>query len=223
MSQRTYPGHCLIGNTETTKRKAKNEIIRNLKKERVSDQTKGSWLVQFQGEYQPAYWIILLVEKDATLEEIDAKLRYLWLECCGHLSEFTIHRQSFHSHPDTFFDEDNQGMDIKVDRLFAVGLTGEYVYDFGDSTYLTFKVLDFVGFAPDDQNGVELVAQNHPPDIRCSACGEPADEICTSCLYDGNPDDAFLCEDCFAEHACDEDMSLPIVNSPRMGQCGYTG
>jgi len=49
---------------------------------------------------------------------------------------------------------------------FAVGLNGEYVYDFGDSTYLTFKVLDFVGFAPDDQNGVELVAQNHPPDIR---------------------------------------------------------
>ncbi len=222
MAERTYPGVCLVDGTETTKRKAKNDIKKSLTKERGQDQEAAYWLVQFSGKYRPEYWIVLLIEKDATLKAIDSKLRYLWLECCGHLSQFTIYGHKFQSNPDRNYGDDEEGMDISVDSLFRVGLVGEHLYDFGNSTHLTFKVLDFLPFAPKNRNGIELVAQNHPPNIRCSSCGEPADTICLECLYDSGVE-AFFCEDCFEEHECDEDRSLPVVNSPRIGQCGYEG
>ena len=220
MAQHTYPGHCLVGDTETTKRKVKNEVVRQLRQERGPDPGAESWLLLFQGKYQPGYWIILLAKKNAALEAIDEELRYVWLECCGHLSAFTIYGEDYQSSPDSEIGE--KGLNVRLEKLFSVGLTGEYIYDYGDSTNLTFKVLDLVPYAPAGGRSVELVAQNDPPDIRCSACGEPATVICLECLYE-SPEDAYLCDDCFAEHECDEDMSLPVVNSPRMGQCAYTG
>ena len=220
MAQRTYPGHTLIGDITTTKRKAKNEVIRQLKKERGVDPGTESWLVMVQGKYQPGYWIVLLVKKDATLEAIDNKLRFIWLECCSHLSGFTIYGDEYQSCPERELGE--EGLDVSLKDLFSVGLTGEYIYDYGDSTYLTFKVLDIVPYTPSDGKDVELVAQNDPPEILCSVCGKPATMICLECLEE-SPEGAFFCDDCFDEHECDEDMSLPVVNSPRMGQCAYTG
>jgi hypothetical protein len=36
--------------------------------------------------------------------------------------------------------------------------------------------------------------------------------------------DPFVCSDHARDHACGEEESLmPVVNSPRMGVCGYTG
>jgi hypothetical protein len=32
-----------------------------------------------------------------------------------------------------------------------------------------------------------------------------------------------FCQDCLVEHECGEEMALPVVNSPRMGVCGYAG
>jgi hypothetical protein len=36
----------------------------------------------------------------------------------------------------------------------------------------------------------------------------------------GNP---FFCAKCSEEHEDGEEMMLPVVNSPRMGECGYDG
>jgi len=33
----------------------------------------------------------------------------------------------------------------------------------------------------------------------------------------------WLCDECAPKHKCGEDMLLPVVNSPRVGKCGYTG
>ncbi len=41
------------------------------------------------------------------------------------------------------------------------------------------------------------------------------------CLYDGRR--GYLCEACLADHECDEEMFMPLVNSPRTGVCGYVG
>jgi hypothetical protein len=32
-----------------------------------------------------------------------------------------------------------------------------------------------------------------------------------------------LCQACAEDHECGEDMQLPVVNSPRVGVCGYAG
>ena len=47
-----------------------------------------------------------------------------------------------------------------------------------------------------------------------------ATNVCVQCIYE---DAEWLCNDCSEEHECGEDMMLPIVNSPRVGVCGYCG
>ena len=44
--------------------------------------------------------------------------------------------------------------------------------------------------------------------------------VCTECVFD---DGGWLCETCAVKHECGEEMLLPVVNSPRVGMCGYTG
>jgi hypothetical protein len=40
-----------------------------------------------------------------------------------------------------------------------------------------------------------------------------------------NEDEGLLCESCIEDHECIEydDELLPLVNSPRSGECGYCG
>jgi hypothetical protein len=69
---------------------------------------------------------------------------------------------------------------------------------------------------------VRLLSQNEAPVWECEVCGEDASWICTFCMYERqNP---FYCELHSEDHDCDEpEMLLPVVNSPRMGMCDYTG
>ena len=41
-----------------------------------------------------------------------------------------------------------------------------------------------------------------------------------NCIEEGA---GLLCSHCAKKHECGEDVQLPVVNSPRMGMCGYTG
>ncbi len=60
------------------------------------------------------------------------------------------------------------------------------------------------------------------PIIPCDECGKfQATQICTFCQWD---DGGWLCDNCAKVHNCDEDdMFLPVVNSPRAGVCAYCG
>ena len=89
----------------------------------------------------------------------------------------------------------------------------------GTTTELTVKVLA-AGTALMKRGEIKLAARNEPPVYQCSVCKEIATQICSQCVFDGNP---FVCDDCAEEHECGEEMLLPVVNSPRMGMCGYTG
>ena len=69
---------------------------------------------------------------------------------------------------------------------------------------------------------LRILSRNDPPAWACEVCDEPATQICGMCMYESyNP---FYCEDHAEDHDCEEEeMLLPVVNSPRMGMCGYTG
>ncbi|MDI6903856.1 MAG: hypothetical protein QMC77_09015, partial [Methanocellales archaeon] len=56
--------------------------------------------------------------------------------------------------------------------------------------------------------------------IICESCGKTATRVCTQCVWSG---EGWLCDECAGKHECGEDMLLPVVNSPRVGMCGYTG
>ena len=97
-----------------------------------------------QGTYAPADWMHLEIPVEATLRDLDQFLRDIWLECCGHLSAFTIGSTQY-----------------ELDTL-----------------------------------------------------------VCARCIWN---DQGWLCDRHAPQHKCGEEMLLPVVNSPHVGMCGYTG
>lgn len=175
--------------------------------------------LQVFGAYDPNYWMNIELLGDASLGELDAFLRAEWLECCGHLSAFTIKEQMYSVYPEGGF-LDDLGMDHKLEQVLAPGMEFAHEYDFGSTTHLTLKVVavreGMVRGRP-----IDILAQNQPPAIKCAVCGEPATQVCSQCIWEGSA--AWLCDEHAAAHECGEEMFLPVANSPRVGVCGYTG
>lgn len=172
------------------------------------------------GRHAPQYWLHLEVPANTTLETLDAFLRDIWVECCGHLSAFTIRGTSYASLVDDVWGMDDESMNVKLSTVLGVGDTFPYEYDLGSTTYLGLKVVSQRQGRPLGR-GVQVLAQNEAPFIPCDACGqEAATQICSACSWSGK---GWLCDRCGKSHRCGEEMLLPVVNSPRVGVCGYTG
>lgn len=165
-------------------------------------------VLRIDAAYEPRYWVYVEARADARLRQLDSFLRHLWLECCGHMSAFYIDRRE---------------LPMSTIVGFAFRHTGTkvgYEYDFGSTTSLKGQVLSSregsIGRQP-----VRLLARNEPLTWPCARCCAPAATVCPFCL---DADDGLFC-DMHAEtheHA-GEEAYLPVVNSPRMGVCGYTG
>jgi len=153
----------------------------------------------------------ILVEGKQKMEIIDDFLRRIWLECCGHLSDF-----------------DHKNIEIemsdKVKDVFVPKLKILHQYDYGTTT--TVALRSGKVFELNLKEKLILLSRNEPLKIMCAICKtKPAENICTVCQYE---QDAFFCEACSADHGqiCSdfEDYArMPVVNSPRMGECGYEG
>ena len=169
-----------------------------------------------EGSYQPEYWLHLDARADATLEDLDEFLREIWLECCGHLSAFTIAGESYYI--EGAEELGGKGMDVPLFRVLRPELEFEHEYDFGTTTELKLRVV--AEHEGDQQEPIRLLARNEPPEVPCESCGELATDVCSICIYEG---EGWLCQGCAPAHECGEEMLLPVVNSPRVGMCGYTG
>lgn len=159
-----------------------------------------------EGLEQPWYWMHLKVSADAALKDLDKFLRDTWLECCGHLSAFTSPKGEV-------------SMSKKL-KDFKPGTELVHEYDFGTPTVLKIRIMDqYTGTA--EKKKVRILARNEAPQIPCSECGKtPAVKVCAECIWDNA---GWLCKACVKKHECDEEMLLPVVNSPRTGMCGYEG
>src|SRR5579884_3884281 len=58
--------------------------------EQGKGQTEKLYHLRAQDAYDPQFWLDLEVRGSATLKALDDYLRAIWLECCGHLSQFSI-------------------------------------------------------------------------------------------------------------------------------------
>jgi hypothetical protein len=153
----------------------------------------------------------LLVRGDLKLKSIDKYLRDIWLECCGHLSDFYEKKGIIN-------------MKSTVLNVFQPKVKIAYDYDFGSTTSLDLKSNNVYNLALDEK--ILLLSRNEPLKLICAKCNKkPAVKICIVCNYN---DYSFFCEECSEKHAkiCedfDDYASLPVVNSPRMGTCAYEG
>lgn len=186
---------------------------------------KAAKLLQLRAEdaYSAPYWLDVEVKERATLADLDAFLREVWLECCGHLSAFDIGREryggSYGLEAPGGFDLGEKSLNVKLGDVLSPDLKFTHEYDFGSTTELTLKVTGEregrIGPAP-----LRLLARNDAPNWTCRVCGEPATQLDTEAMYD--EENPFYC-DRHAEAQDDEGTFMLVVNSPRMGVCGYTG
>lgn len=184
---------------------------------RASRQKTKTFHIVAEGRYLPDYWMHLEVPANATLETLDGFLRQTWLECCGHMSAFTIEDKTYSVAPSAEFDDES--MDAKLSDVLSPGMKFYHEYDFGTTTHLALKV---VSEKESDikARDVRVLARNEPPPIPCGSCGKAATQVCTECVWSGK---GWLCDACAAKHGCGDEMLLPVVNSPRVGMCAYTG
>lgn len=162
-------------------------------------------LVKIESARDNDYWLFLDLPVTSTLKTLDAFLREIWLECCGHMSAFFL----------GVYDEAGMGRKLSS---FPIGTVLRYEYDFGDTTELRITIADRIR-RPKQKKAVRLLARNEKYTFPCAECGAPAELICCECLWEGTP--PFLCRSCAEKHA--HDSMLPATNSPRMGVCGYCG
>jgi len=166
------------------------------------------------------YWMHLEVAAGTTLAALDHFFRETWLECCGHLSAFTIEGVRYSVDAALYeWDTGSKNMQVRLDQVLHPGQACAYEYDFGSTTELTLKVISEREVVA-KKKAIEILARNNLPLVPCDVCGKPASHFCTQCMYE---EEGCLCDACTKDHACSEEMLLPLVNSPRAGVCGYTG
>lgn len=176
-----------------------------------------------EGRDLPRYWIHLEAPADTTLEKLDGYLRDIWLECCGHLSAFTIEGKRYALEPlEELKELGYKSMDITLDEVLSPGMKFYHEYDFGTTTELALRVISEREGEIGGRRGrsIQLLARNESPLMTCESCGEIATQVCVTCIWS---DEGWVCDECADKHECEEEMFLPVVNSPRVGMCGYTG
>lgn len=64
------------------------------------------------------------------------------VECCGHLSAFTIRDEQYESNPDPdcFWEKLSRSMNYRLKDVVDVGDSVLYEYDFGSTTELMLKI-----------------------------------------------------------------------------------
>jgi len=195
-------------------------------RKKVQDKEEKKWKIFLLRAQAGPFFVYFETKAASTLRDVDAFLRQLWLECCGHLSAFTINNVRYELDTgcvDSMWTEifgrahPTKSMDTKLYSVLCPGLKFSHEYDFGSTTRLEMMCIS-------ERQGtlkkIDVLARNDLPDFVCISCGKPAKEVCTQCIWDGT---GFFCEKCAKKHKCGDEMFLPVVNSPRMGMCGYTG
>jgi hypothetical protein len=184
--------------------------------ETSASSTGPSFHLLVEARHAKAYWMHVALPVNAPLSKLDKFLRKTWLECCGHLSSFEIAGERYASDPMGV----ESSMKRPLQHAVDVGMSFSYEYDYGSTTELKLKV---AGVRPGGtpKGAAQLLARNEFPSILCQSCGtEPAAEICVVCACD---EVGWLCLACTDGHSCEEEMRLPVTNSPRAGVCAYSG
>jgi hypothetical protein len=171
------------------------------------------WHLRVQDAYDKDFWLDLEMTGSASLDKLDKYLRAIWLECCDHLSQFTIGGWG--------------GMEVgkarKADSIFEPGLVLRHLYDFGTTSETDIKVVGLRKGQATSKHPIGLLARNQMPPAVCQECGQPAKWLCIECLYEENKTGQ-LCDEHVEEHPHENyGEPMPLFNSPRSGMCGYEG
>lgn len=199
-------GTCVLCKHETSKGQMTRHVLSCASANSPEGPTEEILQLRVDSADDPMYWLHVEVRARSSFQQLDSLLRRTWLECCGHLSEFRLGRREL-------------SLSAPIGReLPRVGAKFAYEYDFGSTTALRGQVVG-VRVGRLGRAASRIVARNNPLLWSCADCERPALIVCPLCIYE---DSYLFCETHAETHACaDEEAYLPVVNSPRMGVCGY--
>ena len=208
-------GKCLYCDKEITARTIVTHLVKHLTEIEKSnkEKTKLFYHIEVKAKYDKKFFLQLLFESESKLKVIDDFLRDIWLECCGHISAFRSQHNEIK-------------MNKKVGEVFSIFDKIDYDYDFGSTTSLELNGIKSYNLPFLDEK-IILLSRNEPLKLICRACDvSPAETMCIVCC-DENGFYAY-CKKCAKKHkkTCEDFADyaeVEIVNSPRCGECGYTG
>ncbi len=221
MAKKEQPkGKCYFCQEIMTRRKLFNHLEKCAKREEtieIAEKSKKSsqklFHLRAKHPYTLEFWLDLEVKGSATLKDLDHYLKAIWLECCGHLSEF--------SRGDFFNDE--LSMNKSIEAIFKKEKAVYHSYDFGTTSETIVELISVREGKPLSSNPMFLMSRNEMPEEKCLECDKISTHICLECLYE-NEKGWLYCDDHTEEHPCEEyGEPMPVVNSPRLGMCGYEG
>lgn len=186
-------------------------IIDKAERKKVGSQTL--FHLRVQDAWQKPFWLDLEVRGSSTLEDLDIYLRGIWLECCDHLSQFSIGG----------WQGQEIGNERRVAEVFKSGIELTHIYDFGTSSETLIKAVGTREGKPTTARPIALMARNMMPEAKCIECEQPAAWLCIECLTEENVWGT-LCDTHGKTHPHDNyGEPIGLVNSPRLGMCGYDG
>jgi len=189
----------------------RQETITSVNQKRGRDQPL--YHLQVQDAWAGDFWLHLEMPGSATLEDLDHYLRAIWLECCGHLSRFSIGG----------WGSDEIPMHTRGHRVFEPGLELTHIYDFGTSSVTLVKVVSMREGKATTRRPAVLMARNGQSEAHCMECERPALWLCIECMCEYD-EPGTLCDEHAQTHSHDDyGEPVPLVNSPRAGMCGYVG
>ena len=131
-------GHCAFCGQEI----AKNGVTKHLavctqwqdavaKAERKKRDNETMVHLRVQAAELPQFWLDLEIKGSATLRKLDEYLRAIWLECCGHLSQFSVGG----------WQGDEIAMRRRIEDVLQLGVELTHIYDFGSSSITRIRAL----------------------------------------------------------------------------------
>jgi len=150
-----YCGKVLTKRVVSKHMKTCTKILESLASADKSDRPVESlWHMRVQDVYDKDFWLDLEMNGSASLEKLDTYLRAIWLECCGHLIQFTIGGWS----------SQKVGKARKADSIFDLGLVPRHLYDFGTTSETDIKVVDVRTGKALSKHPIALLARNKMPE-----------------------------------------------------------
>ena len=213
-------GTCMFCGYETTKGSMGRHLATCPKRQELlaANETKHQAPVELyhlraQDAYDNRFWLDFEMRGSAKLADIDSYLRAIWLECCGHLSEFSIGRWGGTKLAKT----------RRIEEAFRNGAVVTHIYDFGTSSETQLKLVSQRNGASLTKHPILLLARNQMPEATCIVCDEQATYFCEECVIEEHTAGT-LCPTHAKSHPHDNyGPPIKIVNSPRLGMCGYDG
>ena len=127
-----------------------------------TDETVALHHLRVQLAWNKDFWLDLEVMGSARLIDLDRYLRFIWLECCFHLSMFT--ESGWRSNEVLFTN--------RIEGALQTGSQLTYIYDFGTETELSIRAVSVREGSPLPTTiPIRLMSRNSPPDY-CVIDGE---------------------------------------------------